>query len=141
MLISSIRTALADVIRTGTATTDPRLTVYAFKPDSVVVPALFVVPDKISFDQTFGRGEDELSFKLVLLVSRTDDVSSQALLDGYLDGSGGRALKPIVEAVSTLGGLCHDLQVVDVTAYRWFPFGEYEYLGAEFSVSIIGRGA
>lgn len=141
MLVSTIRTALADAIRAGTTATNPRLTVYPYKPDAVVVPAMFVVPDKISFDETFGRGEDELTFKLVLLVSRADDLSSQKLLDGYLDGSGGRSIKTIVEAGPTLGGACDDIRVVDVTAYRWFPFGENEYLGAEFSLSIIGRGA
>lgn len=138
MDVSTIRAALGDALRT--IVSDPSLIVHDHVPDSTVVPCAYVVPDRVTFDSTFVRGMDEITFSLMLIVSRADDPSSQALMDGYLRGSGPASVKAAVEADDTLAGTVHDVRVVEVGAYRWVQVGETRYLGAEFSVAVIGPG-
>lgn len=140
-----VRQALSDAISTRVVST-PTLTCTAHVPDAPVVPCLYVQPDTIDFDGTFGRGMDTIYFKLYLLVSRADDVASQNLLDEYIAGSGTASIKAALVAargapgVGALDGAVDDVHLISVAAYRWYSIGESTYLGAEFRVRVIGSG-
>lgn len=145
MLLSAVRTGIADAIRSGVTSTPP-LTVYAFLPDSVVVPCAFVRPDQIAFDKTMNRGTDEITCEVILYVSRADDESAQELLDGYLAGSGPASFKTALVAARgapgqpALGGACDDVHLVSARGYRWYRHNDITYLGAELTVRCIGEG-
>lgn len=145
MQVSAVRSALAAAMRTNVVST-PTLTCYAYHPDSVTVPCAYVQPGDITFDKTMGRGTDELALTVTVLVSKTDDRSSQDLLDGYVSGSGPASVKAALESargapgVAALDGACDDFHVVKVTAYQYYIHNETRYLGAQFTLRVLGPG-
>lgn len=124
-----------------------KLKSYAYVPDAVSAPCFFVGEVDITYDKTFGRGTDELSFTCRVLVSATNDRASQRLLDGMLSGSGPASLKQTIEVARgapgelALGGAADDLRVERVQGYRWYEHAGSEYVGAELVIKVIGDGS
>lgn len=135
MDISAVRQGLAvnaDAI-TG-------LTCYGYVPDSISEPAFFVAEVDIDFTGAMARGMDTLMITCRVLVSRAEDWASQALLDGYLSGSGVTSLKAAIESDTTLGGECDDLMVMRTQGYRFYEHSSAQYVGAELVVKVVGGG-
>jgi hypothetical protein len=135
---NAVRTALAQRLASV-----PGLTVYAEVPDSPEVPAAIIFPGfegepTIRFDSTMARGSDDLLFTVVLLVQYADDVSGQDELDAYLDGSGAKSVKALIEADETLGGLVSFARVREARNYgsRQSAVTAPRYLGVELCVEI-----
>lgn len=145
MLISNVRSAIATVIGANVTSTPP-LIALPYLPDMPTPPMLFTSDIDIEFDKAFRGGMDQVKFTLRLLVSRADDRAAQQLLDGYISGSGAASVRAAIEvgrgingyAGGTLGGLAHDMHLTAMNAYRWFTVGEAQFLGAEFSLLVIG---
>lgn len=142
MDISAVRAGLATAA--SNVVSDPKLTCFGYVPDSIPEPCFYAAEVDITFDQTFGRGMDELMVTCRVLVSRADDKSSQTLLDGYLKGAGSTSLKAALEGTpgvpQTLDGACDDLHVVRVQGYRFYEHNGTQYVGAELIVRVIGEG-
>ncbi|MEV0227982.1 hypothetical protein [Nonomuraea sp. NPDC050786] len=140
--MGAVRKGLADAVRDRT----PSLNCFGYVPDSVPEPCFYAGEVDITFDRTFGRGLDEIEVTCRLLVSRADDRSGQAALDRYLAGSGPHSVKAALVAARgapgepALGGLCDDLHLMRVQAYRMYEVGQVLYYGAELVVRVIGRG-
>jgi hypothetical protein len=138
----AIREALATAVRDAI----PVLNCFGYCPDSIPEPCFYAGEVEIDFDRAFGRGMDEMRVTCRLLVSRADDKSGQAALDGYLAGSGPLSVKAAIEAARgapgqpALGGLCDDLHLMRVQGYRMYQVGEVQFYGAELIVRIIGEG-
>jgi hypothetical protein len=146
--ITAVRNALADAARavvmpTGTQ----KLTSTGYAPDAVTTPHFYVGDYTITYDKTFGRGQDEIEFTAAVLVSRSDDLSGQKTMDALLSGSGPSSLKTALEAARgapgdyALGGAADDFQVTRVQSYRWYEVSGIQYLGAELTIRVIGEGA
>lgn len=147
MQISSIRDAIADAARVVVLPAGiGKLTCTGYVPDSVVAPCFFVGEVDVNFDQTMGRGTDELLFTCRVLAGRADDRSAQRILDALLSGAGQSSLKAALEAARgapgemALGGLADDLHVQRVQGYRWYEHQGSSYVGAELAVKVIGDG-
>jgi hypothetical protein len=145
--IFAVRGAIADAARavvmpTGTA----KLTATGYATDAVTAPHFYVGDYTIDFDKTFKRGQDDIEFTCAVLVSRSDDLSGQKILDGLLSGSGPGSLKAAIEVARgapgqyALGGLADDLHVTRVQSYRFYEVAGTQYLGAELVVRVIGEG-
>lgn len=143
MDLALIRTELARAL----APVRPVLNAYAYIPDAVSPPCAFFVPQRLAMDRAMGRGLDELTVTMRLLVSRADDLPSQRRLDDYLAGSGTGSIKAAFESArggpgeSALNGTCDDF-----LATAWDSYGLHEhagvmFLGAELSIRIIGSGS
>lgn len=147
MDIFAVRSALADAAR---AVVMPdgigKLTATGYATDAVTTPAFYVGDYTIDFDKTFKRGQDDVEFTCAVLVSRSDDLSGQRVLDALLSGSGPSSLKAAIEVARgapgeyALGGLADDLHVTRVQSYRWYEVAGIQYLGAELVVRVIGEG-
>lgn len=145
MIISTVRQKIADVI-TANVVSSPTLTALAYLPDGLTPPMIFTSDIEVDFDQAYNRGMDRVVFTLRLLVSRADDRASQLLLDGYISGSGTASIRSAIEAGraingavgGTLGGAAADMHLRTMSAYRWFTVGDSQFLGAEFSLLVIG---
>jgi len=123
-----------------------------YTPLAVVVPAFYVGEMTVDFDQAMGRGMDALSVTCRLMVQFSDEKSAQRDLNAYLSGSGTRSIKAALEAArgapgesalpSALApdGCCDDFQVKRIAGHRLYIIGTTDYLGAEFTVSVIGPG-
>lgn len=135
MDISTVRQGLA-----ANAATIAGLTCYGYVPDSISEPAFYVGEVDIDFTGAMARGMDTLTVTCRVLVGRADDQASQALLDGYLSGSGASSLKAALEADPTLGGACDDLMVMRVQGYRFYEHAGSQYVGAELVIKVVGEG-
>lgn len=136
-------------IRNGLATnlqTISGLRVYPFVTGTVATPAAVIVPGDggrgnrraIDFDQTMGRGSDQFFFTILVLVSDAAERAAFETLDAYLAGSGTLSVKAAVESDETLGGIVGWTNVQGVMDYGRIDYGGQSYLGAEFTVEVMG---
>jgi hypothetical protein len=135
-------TALTD-LRTGLATrlaTISGLRSSAYIPDNPQPPVAVVMPGRIQYDTAFGRGSDEYSFTIMLIVGRVADRASQTTLDGYCESSGSRSVKAAIEGDRSLGGKALDCRVTEMTSQGSLAIGDVTYHTAEFSVTVIAAG-
>lgn len=147
MQITPIREAIAVAAATVVMPAGiAKLRTFGYIPDDVPPPCFFVGEVDITFDKTFGRGTDELSFTCRTLISTTNDRACQRTLDGLLSGGGPGSLKSAIEAARggpgemALGGLADDLHIQRVQGYRWYEHAGSEYVGAELVIKVIGEG-
>lgn len=112
----------------------------AIVPDNPNPPMAFIEPQSINFDQSFGRGMDELDFDVTILVQRATDVrTAQNLLDGYCSSTGSQSVKQAIELDRKLGGLVQDCRVTGLTSYGQATYGETTYLAAVFAVKVYSN--
>lgn len=130
MDISALRQGLADA-----ATRVEGLNALGYAPDAVAEPVFY--PEQMDLEYR-GAGDVRIEVTCWVLVSRTDDKSSQAKIDAYISPVGEQSIKRAVETDRRLGGACHDLIVRRVSAYRWYTVAEINYIGAEITVEVIG---
>lgn len=113
--------------------------VYAWPERSVIAPAAFIdYPADYDFDGTYARGMDRMTIPAVVLVGRLDEGSSRDELSEYMDGSGAKSIKAVLEsgsytAFDSLRVTGVEIQVMEIAGTR--------YLAAEFSCDIVGSGA
>lgn len=104
-------------------------------------PCAYVSAGGINYDLAMGRGLDQLSFSIVVLVGFTTDIGAQQKLDEMRSPSGGLSIKEAVESDCTLQGACDDLRVVSVSAPQLYAGqdGRMSW-GAEWTVEILATG-
>lgn len=148
MQISQVKDAIADAAREHITLPAGigKLTCTGYVPDAVVAPCFFVGEVDVNYDQTMGRGTDELLITCRVLAGRADDRSAQRILDGMLSGAGPASLKAAFKTMRgapgelALGGLADDIHLQRVSGYRWYEHAGYSYVGAELAVRVIGDG-
>jgi hypothetical protein len=108
--------------------------------ESVEPPAAIVaLPERIDFDQTYGRGKDRYpDVPVVILVGAPEDRASRKALAAYADGSGPASVKAVLEAYAWT--------TCDVVRVAWAEFDNAKYAGIDylaviFHLDIFGRGA
>ena len=116
------------------------ITGYARPRGTINVPAAVIEPGPIAFDSTMGRGSDDLSFTIVLLLADSVADLAQEQLDPYLAGSGDQSVKAAVEADETLGGAADYACVTGVSDYGDVQWSGKLYLGARFNVEVNTDG-
>lgn len=107
--------------------------------DLVTVPAAMVGEVEVDYDRTFGRGLDEMLFKIRVYASRASDRGGMERIDGYLEGAA--SVKSALEADVTLGGACSTLRVERVEGYGVYEVANTAYVGAEFIVRVWAAGS
>jgi hypothetical protein len=114
------------------------LRVFPYNADRVTPPAAIVGwPDPLVYDITYARGADKFTLPLYLVVARLDARNTRNRLAKYLDGSGDFSVKAAVEAGTYT---VFDSVRVAEAALDSYMIGGTEYLGAEFSLDIVGPG-
>jgi hypothetical protein len=129
--ITNLRTALAE----NMAGID-NLRTAAIIPEDPKPPVAVVTFDRVDFDTSMGRGLDEYTFRIVLVVGRVDTRGSQNELDSFLSGSGANSLKTAIERDKTLGGEANSLRVTAGENIREVVIGESTYLATDFVVNV-----
>lgn len=132
----------------GAALTTPAraMTTYDWAPLKPEPPCIFPEEVTCDFDRTFGRGLDELTVTLRLLVSNTEEREGARMLYGYLAGSGSGSIKAAIEAARgapgqlALGGAADDLHVTRINGVNFYDVGGLKFIGADFVVRVIGSG-
>ena len=124
-------------IRQGIATrlaTIPGLRTSATMLDDPRPPVAMVIPERVEYDLTAGRGVDRYIFIVQLMVSRADERAAQNNLDPYITGP--TSVKTALFADPTLDGTAQTSRVTDVRSYGQVIYGETLYLGCEFTVEV-----
>lgn len=115
------------------------LRVYNHVPKSVAIPAAIVAwPEAVEYDASWGRGSDRFHIPVMVVVSDVTARNAPARLGDYVNGSGAKSVKAVLEAhVPT------NYDALRVTAARMEPItvGSVDYLAATFELDIIGPGA
>jgi hypothetical protein len=106
----------------------------------VQVPAAVVtLPERVDFDETYGRGKDRYpDLQVVVLVGAPEERASIKTLAKYVAGSGPKSVKAVLEAFTWT--TCDSVTVTSAD----FPRATYAgtpYLAAAFHLDIIGKGA
>lgn len=104
--LTEVRAALKATLKA--AITD--LNVYSEVPDVQQLPAVVVMPAAPSlsglacnFNGSFGRGMDEWTLDLYVLVGRTDGALAQQRLDPYVTGKGPKSIREILFQNAAIG--------------------------------------
>lgn len=134
MDLAEVMDALAARIDTITG-----LRVHAHPPGRVTPPAAVVsYPEDGAYDETYGRGMDRMTVPVLLVVGKASDRAARDQLGAYVDGSGARSIKQVVEAGT--------YTAFGTAVVRWPEFdvmsiGGTDYLAAIFPIEITGSGA
>lgn len=101
--------------------------------------ALVTLPERVDFDETYGRGKDRYpDLQVVVLIGAPEERASLKALAAYVAGSGAKSVKAVLEAYAWT--TCDSVRVASCD----FPRATYAgtpYLAAAFHLDIIGRGA
>ena len=130
--MSELRAALA--VRLATIT---GLRTSATLPDQPNPPQAVIYPERVTYDTALGRGSDEYTFVVLVIVGRIAERSAQTSLDAYCNSSGATSIKAAIEGESTLGGKAFDCRVTEMRGQGSLAIGDVTYLTAEFIVSVI----
>jgi hypothetical protein len=103
--------------------------------------AVVGLPDGITFDETYGRGSDALTFPAWVMVARTDDRAAAVELLPYLNGSGAKSVKAAVDSTTTNTYTACDTVTVTTATTGAYLYNGVDTLGAEFTVTVTGSGS
>lgn len=136
MRLADVMDELADIL-----TAIPSLSgrSYGWPRVDVTPPAAVVdYPPAIDFDATYRRGQDRLTFSVVVIVGQASDRAARDNLSTYVDGSGAESVKQVLESVTDPQAF-DSLRVVSADIDDE-PIGDIEYLTATFEVDVVGPG-
>lgn len=121
----------------------PDLRVLPWDADSVSPPAVvFALPTDYAYDLTYGRGSDEFTLPIIVLVGKADARSARLRLCEYLAGSGPTSLKSIVDDSPTNQYTsCDTVTVQRADDIGVYIVGAISYLGATLAARITGPGS
>lgn len=134
MILSDVMDQVA--ARLGTI---PDLRVFEWPQATVSPPAVIVsYPDDYSYDRTYGRGMDQVTLPVVVVEGRPTDRSTRDRLSAYVDGSGARSFKAVLESGTYTA--FDSVRVMSVE-FDVVTIGGTDYMAALFSLDIAGSGA
>lgn len=119
------------------------LRVFRFPPDNVPNAAFVVgLPEDITFDETYGRGSDAMTFPAWVLFEKTNDRAAYRQLARHLNGSGAYSIKAAVDSKR----LTNEYTSCDTVTIRSAETGFYDWggttrMGAQFTIIVTGSGS
>jgi hypothetical protein len=116
------------------------LRMFAYPPPTVVPPAGIVsYPERIDYDQTYGRGMDRIvGLPVVLVVGKAVDRAARDTAARWAAGSGAGSVKAVLEAATYT--TC-DVLTVTSCSFDVVTIAGVDYIAAMFSLDIAGQGA
>jgi hypothetical protein len=121
---------------------DTDWTVYAFVPDAINAPAIYIDPDRpfINYQESFRSGQACWKFALTVLVNRIDDESAQGEISPMIDPEG-----PLVTGLQNqdraiesdaLDELAAYVEVLEATRYGAYRIGRVSYYGIQIMIEV-----
>lgn len=118
------------------------LRVFAYTEQDVSPPAAVVFwPDTITYDAAMGRGADTIALPVGVLVGELSSRSARDDLAAYLDGSGPRSVKAAIEGYDDQATSYSYARVASAAPGTYQSVGSVDYLGATFTINIVGKGS
>lgn len=115
------------------------LRVSASPPGSVVAPAAIVsYPDKINYDQTYGRGMTSIErLQVWVVVGKVVDRSARDKLSAYVSEVGDKSIKAALESD---GDAPWDDLHVESVEFDVYTESGVDYMAAGFNLNIVLQG-
>lgn len=116
------------------------LNVFDFPAPTVVPPAAVLsYPDRVEFDETYGRGMDRIvDLPLFVVEGKADTRNARDRIAEYVAGSGDRSVKAVLESGTYTS--FDDIQVTSAV-FDVVRIGAIDYIAAIFTLNIAGSGA
>lgn len=109
--------------------------------DTITPPhAMVLVPGIENYRETFSRGTVLVTWKILLLVSKSFDRIAQATLAGYASWTGANSIPLAIEGDLTLGGTVHQVVVDSFVNLGMVEVNTVPYLGGEFTGRFAASG-
>ena len=108
----------------------------ALIPEDPKPPIAVVTFDNVNYDTSMGRGLDEYTFRVIVVVGRVNTRGAEQNLDAFMSGSGASSVKAAIESDRSLGGEANDLRVTTGTNLREVVVSEATYLATDFVVTV-----
>ena len=108
----------------------------ALIPEDPKPPVAVVTFDNVNYDTSMGRGLDEYTFRVIVVVGRVNTRGAEQHLDAFMSGSGTSSVKAAIERDRSLGGEANDLRVTTGTNLREVVVSEATYLATDFVVTV-----
>jgi hypothetical protein len=116
------------------------LRVFAYTEQDVSPPAAVVFwPETVDYDRTAGRGADQVTLPIGIMVGEVSARSARDLLAQFVDGSGPTSVKEALESYES--DAYSYARVASATPGTYQTSAGVDYLGVTFSVTVIGKGA
>ena len=134
MSLTGIKSAICTALDTISG-----LRVYTQAPESVhEPPCVYVLPKSGAFHYDAGNNMTH-ELEVVLLIARGGDLASaQTNIDEYLDSTGTKSIKAVLESTELVKGThMHDLTVTGYSEYGGLQYAETVFLGVKFQISVI----
>lgn len=103
--------------------------------------AIVALPDDIMYDETYGRGSDDITFPVFVLVPGSDYRAAAQDLMLYLSGSGAQSVKAAVDSTNTNAYTSCDTVTVTRATTGAYTYNGVDTFGAEFTVRVTGSGS
>lgn len=129
--ITTMRQAIATNLSSITG-----LRTAALIPEDPKPPIAVVTFDNVNYDTSMGRGLDEYTFRVIVVVGRVNTRGAEQNLDAFMSGSGASSVKAAIESDRSLGGEANDLRVTTGTNLREVVVSEATYLATDFVVTV-----
>jgi hypothetical protein len=101
--------------------------------------AIVALPDRINFDETYGRGKDKYEdLAVVVLVAKPEARVSRKTIAAYVDGSGVKSVKQVLEGYAWT--TCESVHVAWCELDASATYAGTPYLAAIFHIDIFGKG-
>lgn len=134
MNLSDVMTEVAEQLDTIAG-----LRVFDWPVGSAVPPFAFVdYPTSYGFDKGYARGMDQLNLPVVVAVAKVGDRTAKDRLGQYVDGSGSKSVKAVLEAGTYTSFDSLRVQSVEFDVYQ---LGDSKYLAATFDIDVAGQGS
>lgn len=134
MKLDVVMEEIADQLRTI-----PGLWVQGFPAKHIKPPAAVVAyPEEIVFDSTYARGMDTMNPAVMLYVGDPYDRTTRSNLAGFVDGSGPKSIKRVIESGSYTEADDVHVRNCIIDGVR---VGQVDYIVAQFNLEIAGSGA
>ena len=132
MTLKQQREALVDVCESV------GLTATGYITDDIQTPAAVISRGVVEYDQTMGRGSDQVLWKIIVVVERTDEIGAQDDLDDWVDPEGAQMLKTALETTAVFQAAdVHYFRLRTASEVQVFTMGSLTYLSVEFDVETM----
>jgi hypothetical protein len=146
MAASTVRAIMTGIETRLETINSPRMRAKATSSAAVDVPsgggyAIVGVPETIDYHRTMGNGRIQMPVRVLVLTSAADERTGQLLLADFANPAGDASVLAAIEGGKTLGGEVEDCIVQSFRSLGLVTVGDGKYIGGEFLLAVIARGA
>lgn len=137
MSMRSVREAIVNAVKDANS----EINGYETVSDVTNVPAVVVGPPDIDFSKAMGRGLDELTFPLFILVGIPEMGIAQDRLDEFIYGSGPLSIRRAIWNDPSLGDVVEDSDITKMRDYgATYSTCKIPHVGATLILRVLVNG-